>query len=207
MVLAINKQNFNIAEADKQTPQCLHVFDASIMLHFGAGLKDKIGKVVLRAATPPGTVEEMLQAAEAVEAELAKIGQPGTSALAVQEEAVTDPEVDQMSDFAKAIEEICAIIGLKHRRLFDKPHSKCYNCYKFGHFQNKCPEPRLTPFQGQGASPTTGPPNTRRPNPTKRQWAQNVVDEYKDTPITKEEDHDQDNQEPQDLGNYHGRPE
>ena len=86
VVLAINKQNFNIAEADKRTPQYLRVFDASIMSHFGAGLKDEIGMVVLGAATPPGTVEEILQAAEAVEAELAKIGQPGTLALDVQEE-------------------------------------------------------------------------------------------------------------------------
>ena len=76
VVLAINKQNLNITEADKRTPQYLRVFDTSIMSHFGAGLKDEIGKVVLGAATPPGTVEEMLQAAEAVEAELAKIGQP-----------------------------------------------------------------------------------------------------------------------------------
>ena len=47
------------------------------MSHFGASLKDKIGKVILGAATPPGTVEEMLLAAEAVEAELAKVGQQG----------------------------------------------------------------------------------------------------------------------------------
>ena len=86
VVLAINKQNFNIAEADKRTPQYLQVFDASIMSHFGAGLKDEIGKVVLGAATPPGMVEEMLQAAKAVEV--------------VQEEAPTAQEGDQMLDLA-----------------------------------------------------------------------------------------------------------
>lgn len=97
--LAINKHNSNIAEADKRTPQYLRVFDASIMSHFGAGLKDEIGKAVLGAATPPGSVEEMRQSAKAIKSELAKIGQPGTSALAVQEEPA-QPEMDQMSEIA-----------------------------------------------------------------------------------------------------------
>ena len=127
VVLAINKQNFNIAEADKRTPQYLRVFDASIMSHFGAGLKDEIGKVVLGAASPPGTVEEMLQAAEAVEAELAKIGQPGTSALAVQEDITSPPEGDQLMDLTEAIEEICAAIGLKHRGPFDKSRANVFS--------------------------------------------------------------------------------
>ena len=131
VVLVIKKQNFNIAEADKRTPlYLLQVFDASVMSHFGAGLKDEIGKVLLGAATPPGTVEEMLQAAEAVEAELAKIGQPSTSALTVQEETPTTQEIDQLTDLAEAIEEICAAIGLKRRRPFDKSRSKCYVCVR-----------------------------------------------------------------------------
>ena len=104
------------------------MFDSIIMSHFKAGQKDEIVKVVLGAATPPGSVEEMLQAAEAIEPELAKI------TLVVQEEPAS-PEVDQMSEIAEAIEEICAVIGLKRRHPFDKSLSKCYICYKFGHFQ------------------------------------------------------------------------
>ena len=207
VVLAINKQNFNIAEADKRTPQYLRVFDASIMSHFGAGLKDEIGKVVFGAATPPGTVEEMLQAAEAVEAELAKIGQPGTSALAVQEETPNPTEGDQLMDLTEAIEEICAAIGLKRRRPFDKSRSKCYNCYKFGHFQNECPEPRRQPFRGSNPSTeTSGAPPARRSTAPRRRWNQNAVDECPEAQ-PKEDQQETHHSYSLKLGNYQGRPE
>ena len=48
-------------------------------MHFGAGVRSDIGKVILAQATPPATIEDMLAAAEAVEAEQAKKGTPGAS--------------------------------------------------------------------------------------------------------------------------------
>ena len=53
------------------------------MIYFGAGVQPEIGKVILARAVAPATIEEMLTAAKAVEAELAKKGAPGTSALAI----------------------------------------------------------------------------------------------------------------------------
>ena len=49
-------------------------------------------------------------AAEAVEAEQAKVGAPGTSALAVQEE---EPEHDPLQDFTERFEELLAAIGFR----------------------------------------------------------------------------------------------
>lgn len=114
------------------------------MSHFGAGLKHETKKVV--SATPPGSVEKMLQAAEAVEAELAKIVRPGSSTLAVQEEPAP-MEINQMSEIAEAIEEICAVIGLKRHQPFYKSHSNCYNCFKFSHYQSECSEPQGTKYR------------------------------------------------------------
>ena len=92
VVLAVNQQNFNIPEIQKTTAIHRSVFDASIISHFGAGLKDKISSVVLGQADAPNTIQRMLEAVEAVEAEQAKVGNPGTSALAVHaEESDQDP--------------------------------------------------------------------------------------------------------------------
>ena len=43
-------------------------------MHFGAGVRTDIDKVILAQATPPATIKDMLAAAEAVEAEQAKKG-------------------------------------------------------------------------------------------------------------------------------------
>ena len=69
VVLAVNKQNFNVDAASKQTDVYKAVFDAAIISHFGAGLREDISKVVLGSADAPNTVTAMLDAAEAVEAE------------------------------------------------------------------------------------------------------------------------------------------
>ena len=72
VVLAVNKQNFNVSTADKATDVYRKVFKASIISHFGAGLIDYISKVVLGSVEAQATVANMLKAAEAVEAEQAK---------------------------------------------------------------------------------------------------------------------------------------
>ena len=70
-------------------------------MHFGAGVKADIGKIILGRAVPPATIAEMLTAAEAVEAELSKRGAPGDSALAITESPEDIPDessdVDQLT--------------------------------------------------------------------------------------------------------------
>ena len=110
-------------------------------------------------------------------------------------------------DLTEAIEEICAAIGLKCRRPFDKSRSKCYNCYKFGHFQNECPKPRRQPFRGSNpSSQTARAPPARRSSAPRRRWNQNAVEECSEVPP---EEDDQEALHPDSLvsGNYHGRPE
>ena len=68
----------------------------------------------------PNTVQGMLEAAEAVETEQAKIGNPGTSALAVAEEADMDP----LADLTARFDELVAANGYKRRRPYDKSKAK-----------------------------------------------------------------------------------
>ena len=197
VVLAVNKQNFIVGEADKQTEVYKVVFDAAIISHFGAGLRDDISKVVLGSADAPNTVAAMLNAAEAVEAEQAKVGAPGTSALAVQEE---DHTADPLQDLTERFEELVAAIGFRGRKPFDKSKVRCYNCDKNGHFQNECPESRRTPR----STTTHSKPRTpaRRPNKAKRR-PQYAVQEEEEAP--EEEFAEEYESEEEDSGNYQGR--
>ena len=162
--------------------------DASIISHFGAGLKDEISSVVLGQADAPNTVQGMLEAAEAVEAEQAKVGNPGTSALAVTDEL----EMDPLADLTVHFDELVATIGYKRRRPYDKSKAKCYNCNKLGHFMNKCPEPRR-PRTGGGDDRA---PRKKQSGPRRSQNA--VEDRPKSGP---EEDGEEDDEEPE-TGNY-----
>ena len=90
-VLAVDKTYYAVPDAVKTGDGFPAVFAASILSHFGAGLKPEIAKVVLSAAAPPDTPAAMLTAAETVEAELSKKTTPGASALAVSEEPEEKP--------------------------------------------------------------------------------------------------------------------
>ena len=50
-----------------------------------------LNKLIFAQAVPPATIEDMLSAAEAVEAEQAKKGIPGASALAVAKPSAEQP--------------------------------------------------------------------------------------------------------------------
>ena len=76
VVLAVDKLNFNVTADTKGTEGYKQMLKCSILAHFGAGLRDSIGKIILGAANPPDTVAAMLLAAEAVELEQAKLGAP-----------------------------------------------------------------------------------------------------------------------------------
>ena len=83
VILAVDKQHFNLTPAEKQEDGYWLVYDATIMSHFGAGLKDDISKVILGAANPPETVVDKLTAAKAVEAETSKMGPAGAVILKI----------------------------------------------------------------------------------------------------------------------------
>ena len=82
---------------------------------------------MLGQADAPSTVQGMLEAAEAVEAEQAKIGKPGTSALAIHAEEM---DLDPLANITARFDELVAANGFKRRRPYDKSKAKCYNCNK-----------------------------------------------------------------------------
>ena len=121
VILAVDKQHFNLTPAQRQEDSYRLVYDAAIMSHFEAGLRDDISKVILGAKNPPEMVPEMLMAAKAVEAETSKIGPSGASALAI---APLDPGEgsyeEALSGLDAKVEELVAAITRFCSRPFDK---------------------------------------------------------------------------------------
>ena len=166
VILAVDKQHFNLTPAQKQEDGYRLVYDAAIMSHFGAGLTDDISKVILDAANPPETVAERLTAVKAVEAETSKIGPLGASALAI---APLDPgeglyEETLFGLDAMVVELVAAITRFRSRP-FDKTKMRCYNCNKYCHFKNECKEP----IRVATSASTTGGRAANASQPRRRQ--------------------------------------
>ena len=145
VVLVVDKKHFNVTAAQKLEAGYRAVAEASIMSHFDACLRDDIRRIMLGAANPPDTVDDMLAAAEAIEAELAKTGPPRASALTVA------PSLGETEDETFGYEESLAYLEVEElaaavQHFWKKPldHSKiqCYNCPRCGHFCNECKEPQ-----------------------------------------------------------------
>ena len=90
VLLAVERTHYNLMPAQKRADGYQQVFTSAAIMHFGAGVRPDIGKVILAQAVHPANIEGMLAAVEAVEAEQAKKGAPGASALAVAEQATND---------------------------------------------------------------------------------------------------------------------
>ena len=149
VVLAVDKQHFNVTAAQKREAGYRAVAEASIMSHFGAGLRDDIKRIVLGAANPPDTVDDMLAAAEAIEAELAKTGPPGASALAVSSSSTSEQADEESLGYEESlacldakVEDLVAAVQRIRRKPLDCSKIQCYNCHRYGHFRNECKEPQ-----------------------------------------------------------------
>ena len=111
VLLAVDRTHYNLTPAQIQADGYQEVFTSAAIMHFGAGVRPDIGKVILAQAVPPATIENMLSAAEAVEAEQAKKNVPGASALAVTEATENDQTAASANnfDFSQLQTQICLL--------------------------------------------------------------------------------------------------
>ena len=140
VVLAIDKQHFNVTAAQKWESGYRAVSEASIMLHFGAGLREDIKRIVLGTANPPDTGWHVGSSRGYIEAELAKTRPLGVSTLVVaptlgdnEEEGYSYKESLVWMD-AK-VEELAVAVQWFWKKPLDRSKIQCYNCHRFGHFQ------------------------------------------------------------------------
>ena len=159
VLLAVDRMHFSVTAQDKTQPGYQRVFTSSTLMHFGAGVRPEIGKVILGRAVAPASISDMLTAAEAVEAELMKKGAPGSSALAVSSK---EPQpLDDLDDLTRQVvnlTEAVSAIASSSKKPFDFSKIKCYRCGRYGHFQNRCTTENRK----------SGGPNKRLPFQTRR---------------------------------------
>ena len=70
--LAVYMLHYNVPAADKAAQPYQDSFARLVKAHFGAGLRPEIGKVVLGVTNLPADMDAYLQAAKAIESELAR---------------------------------------------------------------------------------------------------------------------------------------
>ena len=201
VLLAVDLTHYNLTPAQKRADGYQEVFTSAAIMHFGAGVRPDIGKVILAQAAPPANIESMLAAAEAVEAEQAKKRAPGAVAEQAPNDVATDtvaPSFDfaQLHNHISELTEVVSAIASKQPFNFSK--IKCYRCSKFGHFQSRCPtQQRNNPG-----------PNRRFPRQTRQQGrntfrgasrAQYPIEPDKDKLLPNNEDEGQD---PWIMGNF-----
>ena len=57
VLLAVDPTHYNLTALQKQADGFQEVFTSASIMHFGAGVRPDIGKVILAQATPPATIE------------------------------------------------------------------------------------------------------------------------------------------------------
>ena len=198
VLLAVDRMHFAVTEADKAQAGYQRVFTSSSLMHFGAGVRPEIGKVILGRAVAPATVAERLTAAEAVEAELSKKGAPGSSALTIASSDDSIQPTSELEELAQQVEnltEAVSAIASASKKPFDFTKIKCYRCGEYGHFQNRC----------TNKTRRSAGPNRRLPNTTRRgvnqafrrpSRAQFALEEEEDAENSGEEEDPQDPEDP-----------
>ena len=62
VLLAVDRTHYNLTAIQKQADGYREVFTSAALMHFGAGVRSDIGKVILAQPVPPATIVDMLSA-------------------------------------------------------------------------------------------------------------------------------------------------
>ena len=171
--LAVDMLHYNVTAADKAEQPYQDSFARLVKAHFGAGLRPEIGKVVLGVTNLPADMDAYLQAAEAIESELAR-------SLKVPVLAVNSPSdgPPALADLSKKFDNLVAFVrggggGGRSRPTRGRGRGRnsrgrggssssaavssggrfanvqCWNCGEYGHTVTRCQAPDNPQKQAQ----------------------------------------------------------
>ena len=162
--LAVDMLHYNVPPADKTEQAYQDSFARLVKAHFGAGLRPEIGKVVLGVTTLPATMDAYLQAAEAIESELARSLKVPVLAVHSQPDGPS-----ALADLTKKFDDLVAFVKGGNRSRPSRGRGRgrnsrgrggasssssaavssggrfanvqCWNCGEYGHTVTRCSAP------------------------------------------------------------------
>ena len=161
--ISVDMLNYNVEEDDRNQA-FRDAYVRLVIAQFGSGLHEEIREKVFGVATPPATIEEVLQAATAIENEKHSKATKLVVNLVDEDkdknkEAKDKPADDPITVLQDQMKEVLAITkrggqGFRGRGRGRGQGSyssyRCYGCGQLGHIREHCTSANQAPFRGRG---------------------------------------------------------
>ena len=163
--VSVDMLHYNVVEADRNNA-FRETYSRLVVAQFGGGIQESIRQVVFGVPIPPNTIQGVLEAATAAEAEhsskLTKLVNQ------IEEGELTNPTpvgaagITKPTEFEILTKKVDDVLAISRQGGFSRPRGRggfkpdysqfrCYNCQTIGHLRRNCPKPQASfPVAGRG---------------------------------------------------------